>query len=38
MKWTMLLMVLVCALIAFGGSFECRSSTGDTDIIVTGRS
>jgi hypothetical protein len=35
MKWPTLLMALVCAFIAFGGSFHCRSSTGDTDIIVT---
>ena len=35
MRWPVLLMVLICALLAFGGSFECRSSNGDTDIVVT---
>ena len=35
MKWTTLLMVLVCALFAFGGSFTCVTKTDDTIIIVT---
>jgi len=33
MKWTTLLMLIICAALAFGGSFTC--TTGDTDIPTT---
>jgi hypothetical protein len=35
MKWVTLLMVLVTALIAFGGSFSCSYHDDDTKIVVT---
>jgi hypothetical protein len=35
MRWTALLMVLVTALMAFGGSFSCRYHDDGTVIVVT---
>jgi hypothetical protein len=33
MKWTRLLMLIICAALAFGGSFTC--TTGDNNDIPT---
>jgi len=33
MKWTTWLMIVICAALAFGGSFTCR--TGDTDFATS---
>ncbi len=35
MKWPTLLMVLICALIAFGGSFNCHGSSGEADFSTS---
>ncbi len=35
MKWTTLLLVLICAAMAFGGTFNCKSSSGDVSFSTT---
>jgi len=30
-KWTTLLLIMICAALAFGGSFTCFASSGDHD-------
>ncbi len=35
MRWTTLLMVLVTAIMAFGGSFSCSWHNDNTAVIVT---
>lgn len=35
MNWSRFLMVLICALLAFGGTFSCSCSDDDGEIIVS---
>jgi|GEM_PF-3037858 len=35
MKWTTFFMILICAALAFGGSFTCHGNSGDTDISTS---
>jgi hypothetical protein len=35
MKWSRFLIVLVCAMLAFGGTFNCSCSNDDGVIIVS---
>ena len=34
MKWRTFLLVLVCAMLSFGGTFTCHGSTHDSSVTV----